>query len=59
MTMPRSASTRALVLATLAFAAGFFAWSLLGPLGPGLQDHLGISDVQLAVVVAVPVLLAR
>ena len=39
--MPANASTRALVLATLAFAACFFAWSLLGPLGPGLQDHLG------------------
>ena len=55
--MPRSASRRALALATLAFAACFFAWSLLGPLGPGLQDHLGISDLSLAVLVAVPVLL--
>jgi len=55
--MPRSASPRALALATLAFAACFFAWSLLGPLGPGLQDHLGISDLSLAVLVAVPVLL--
>jgi NNP family nitrate/nitrite transporter-like MFS transporter len=45
------------VLATLAFAACFFAWSLLGPLGPDLQDHLGISEFQLAVMVAVPVLL--
>jgi NNP family nitrate/nitrite transporter-like MFS transporter len=51
------ASTRALVLATIAFAACFFAWSLLGPLGPDLQDHLGISEFALAVVVAVPVLL--
>jgi MFS transporter, NNP family, nitrate/nitrite transporter len=56
-TMPRPASTRALALATLAFAACFFAWSLLGPLGPELQDHLGLSDVSLAVLVAVPVLL--
>jgi MFS transporter, NNP family, nitrate/nitrite transporter len=55
--MPRPASTRALALATLAFAACFFAWSLLGPLGPELQDHLGLSDVSLAVLVAVPVLL--
>ena len=55
--MPANASTRALVLATLAFAACFFAWSLFGPLGPGLQDHLGISDLSLAVLVAVPVLL--
>jgi NNP family nitrate/nitrite transporter-like MFS transporter len=50
-------ATRALVLATVAFAACFFAWSLLGPLGPDLQDHLGLSEFQLAVMVAVPVLL--
>jgi NNP family nitrate/nitrite transporter-like MFS transporter len=48
---------RALTLATLAFAVSFFAWSLIGPLGPDLQDHLGISEFQLAVMVAVPVLL--
>jgi NNP family nitrate/nitrite transporter-like MFS transporter len=48
---------RALVLATFAFAACFFAWSMLGPLGPDLQDHLGISEFQLAAMVAVPVLL--
>jgi NNP family nitrate/nitrite transporter-like MFS transporter len=50
-------ATRALILATVAFAACFFAWSLLGPLGPDLQDHLGLSEFQLAVMVAVPVLL--
>jgi NNP family nitrate/nitrite transporter-like MFS transporter len=49
--------TRALILATVAFAACFFAWSLLGPLGPDLQDHLGLSEFQLALMVAVPVLL--
>jgi NNP family nitrate/nitrite transporter-like MFS transporter len=54
---PRKGSTRALALATVAFTASFFAWSLLGPLGPDLQDHLGISEFQLAVMVAVPVLL--
>ena len=47
----------ALTLATLAFTVCFFAWSLIGPLGPDLQDHLGISDLQLSVMVAVPVLL--
>jgi NNP family nitrate/nitrite transporter-like MFS transporter len=46
-----------LTLATLAFTACFYAWSLLGPLGPSLQKHLHISDVQLSVLVAVPVLL--
>jgi NNP family nitrate/nitrite transporter-like MFS transporter len=53
----RPSPTPALTLATLAFAACFFAWSLLGPLGPDLQDHLGISEFALAVMVAVPVLL--
>jgi len=50
-------NTRALVLATLAFTVSFYAWSMLGPLGPDLQDALGLSEVQLAVVVAVPVLM--
>jgi NNP family nitrate/nitrite transporter-like MFS transporter len=54
---PRQSPTPALALSTLAFAACFFAWSLLGPLGPDLQDHLGLSELELAVMVAVPVLL--
>jgi NNP family nitrate/nitrite transporter-like MFS transporter len=48
---------RALALATLAFTACFYAWSLLGPLSPDLQAAIGLSDVQTAVMVAVPVLL--
>jgi len=47
----------ALALATAAFTVCFFAWSLLGPLGPDIQDDLGLSDVQLSAIVAVPVLL--
>ena len=50
-------NTRALVLATLAFTVSFYAWSMLGPLGPDLQDSLGLSELQLAVVVATPVLM--
>lgn len=46
-----------LAWATLAFFFCFYAWSLLGPLGPDLQDHLGLSDLQLSVMVAVPVIL--
>jgi MFS transporter, NNP family, nitrate/nitrite transporter len=46
-----------LAWATLAFFFCFYAWSLLGPLGPDLQDHLGVSDLQLSVMVAVPVIL--
>jgi NNP family nitrate/nitrite transporter-like MFS transporter len=45
----------ALWLATAAFAVCFYGWSLMGPLGPDLQEQLGLSDVQLSIVVAVPV----
>lgn len=47
----------ALTLALAAFTVCFFAWSMFGPLGPTLQDHLHLSDFQLAVVVAIPVVL--
>ena len=50
-------SSRQLVLATVAFTVCFYAWSLLGPLGPDLQEELGLSDVQTSTMVAVPVLL--
>jgi MFS transporter, NNP family, nitrate/nitrite transporter len=50
-------ATRQLVLATVAFTACFYAWSLLGPLGPDLQDALDLSDVETSAMVAVPVLL--
>ena len=46
-----------LALATLAFTVCFFAWSLIGPLAPDLQDELGLSDVETSIMVAVPVLL--
>jgi len=47
----------ALGLALTAFTVCFFAWSMFGPLGPTLQDHLHLSDFKLAVVVAIPVVL--
>jgi MFS transporter, NNP family, nitrate/nitrite transporter len=47
----------ALALGTAAFVACFYAWSLLGPLGPDLQDQLGLSDFELSMIVAVPVIL--
>jgi NNP family nitrate/nitrite transporter-like MFS transporter len=53
---PRGNGTQ-LALATVAFTACFYAWSLLGPLGPDLQEDLGLSDFQTSVMVAVPVLL--
>lgn len=47
----------ALALGTAAFGVCFIAWALLGPLGPDLQEQLGLSDTQLSLTVAVPVLL--
>jgi MFS transporter, NNP family, nitrate/nitrite transporter len=50
-------ATRQLALATVAFTVCFYAWSLLGPLGPEIQDELDLSELELAVMVSVPVLL--
>ncbi len=47
----------ALALAMISFTACFYGWSLLGPLGPDLQKQLGLSDFELLVTIAVPVLL--
>lgn len=44
-------------LALFALTVTFYGWALLGPLGPKLQEDLGLSDLQLSVAVAVPVLL--
>jgi MFS transporter, NNP family, nitrate/nitrite transporter len=48
---------RALMLsvATLGFAVNFWAWALLSPLGPRFKDGLGLSALQQALLVAVPV----
>jgi MFS transporter, NNP family, nitrate/nitrite transporter len=51
------ANPRALALATAAFMVCFFAWSMLGPLGPTLQKQLDLSEFQLAIAVAIPVVL--
>jgi len=53
---PRS-NPVALTLALAAFTVCFFAWSMFGPLGPTLQDRLHLTDFQLAVVIAIPVVL--
>src|SRR5437763_17180625 len=50
-------STRALIIATIAFTVAFGAWSLLSPLAPGIQSELHLSDVQVSVLIAVPVIL--
>jgi len=48
---------RQLALALIAFTVTFYGWALLGPLGPEIQEDLELSDSQLSVAVAVPVLL--
>lgn len=47
----------ALAEATVAFMVCFYAWALLGPLGPDLQDQLGLSNTELALTTAIPVVL--
>ncbi|MEU1571201.1 NarK/NasA family nitrate transporter [Streptomyces collinus] len=44
-----------LALATIGFAANFWAWALLSPLGPRFKDTLELSSVQQSLLVAVPV----
>lgn len=48
---------RELTLATLAFFLCFAAWGMLAPIAPKLQDQLGLSDTETAVMIAVPVVL--
>jgi NNP family nitrate/nitrite transporter-like MFS transporter len=50
-------ATAALVLSTLAFTVCFYGWTLYGPLGPDLQKSLGLTEVQLSWLVAIPVVL--
>jgi NNP family nitrate/nitrite transporter-like MFS transporter len=50
-------STRNIILATLAFAVCFAAWGMLAPIAPDLQDELGLSDTQTAVMISIPVVL--
>ena len=53
------ASTRGatlnLAVATLGFLLNFWAWALLGPLGPGIKERLGLSFAAQSLLVAVPV----
>lgn len=48
---------RALGVATFAFLMLFWAWGLLAPLAPDYRDLLGLGPLQVAVLVALPVLL--
>jgi NNP family nitrate/nitrite transporter-like MFS transporter len=53
----RKSNPVALTLALTAFTVCFFAWSMFGPLGPTLQKHLHLTDFQLALLIAIPVVL--
>jgi NNP family nitrate/nitrite transporter-like MFS transporter len=46
-----------LILATLAFAVSFTAWSLISPVARQIQSDLGLNDFERSVLIAVPVLL--
>ena len=48
---------RALTLGTLAFALSFMVWGLVSPLAPGLQKLFGLSNTQVSLLIAIPVLL--
>jgi len=52
-----AAPLRELTLATLAFFLCFAAWGMLSPIAPKLQDQLGLSDTETAIMIALPVVL--
>ena len=51
----RIAPTVNLSLATIGFTINFWAWAVLGPLGPGIKERLGLSYPAQSLLVAVPV----
>lgn len=48
---------RNLALATAAFALCFSAWGMLAPLAPKVQDKLDLSNTEIGIMIAIPVLL--
>ncbi|HEX6873477.1 MAG TPA: MFS transporter, partial [Micromonosporaceae bacterium] len=52
---PKRGATFNLALATVGFMVNFWAWALLGPLGPGIKERLGLSFAAQSLLVAVPV----
>ncbi len=50
-------SGKSLGLATIAFALCFTAWGMIAPIAPDVQDELGLSDTQTAVMISIPVVL--
>lgn len=56
-TGPQPGAYRALVLATLGFALCFSVWGLVAPLAPQFQELYRLSNTQISVVIATPVIL--
>jgi NNP family nitrate/nitrite transporter-like MFS transporter len=50
-------ANRALALSTIAFALSFAVWGLVGSLAPKFREMYGLSALQTALLIAVPVLL--
>ncbi|MBO4208250.1 MFS transporter [Micromonospora echinofusca] len=48
-------ATLNLAVATVGFLLNFWAWALIGPLGPGIKERLGLSFAAQSLLVAVPV----
>ena len=56
-TGPQPGAYRALVLATVSFAMCFSVWGLVAPLAPQFQELYELSNTQISVVIATPVIL--
>jgi NNP family nitrate/nitrite transporter-like MFS transporter len=52
---PSTSPTLMLALATIGFAVNFWAWALISPLGAAYGQQYDLTDVQVSVLVAVPV----
>ena len=53
---PRARPGRSWPSPPLGFAVNFWAWALLGPLGPGVKERSGLSFAAQSLLVAVPVI---
>ncbi len=53
----RQGATRQVILATIAFGVAFSAWGFLAPIAPDIQDKLGLSNTQTAIMISIPVVL--
>lgn len=56
--MNRSEATRALALSTLSFAIAFAVWGMIAPMAKTFQTDFHLTEAQVWLVIAVPVILA-